>query len=1145
MTEHFASRIHMQTLNTERQRENQQPMQLLIDSRSEANVPDNCCDDGMGPDDYCDDDNDMMFNMELEINEFEDEVSAIPITEESQPATAKKPFSYQHWLHGNFAHLPTATRFEVMDSFGDQRNMKLYHFAEFVRKNGGIQYLVTRSFRRTEFIYGSAQDTVASVEEAKWHFKCFTQYISMSDKQRQREAELLSSLLVGMDQKFFRATRLVSYHELNIIYGRSNQHSLWNVLPVPSVANIGGIAYVNPVNAIRYLMAFSAELDDLTVKFGANNDDDTSIHSESDESSGVYHIAQSEAVLEWKKEVLECQKDEMFLERHKVAILAWAVDWRDGFGSNRTKQNRKSTNAWTFSFSTPKEVVNSISNTLPIAIGLKKNASWPTVEEQFRLDMRELSEGRRPVFVYHGGLRKTIPVFVRRIACLTDKVERADYTSTLSCTSTYHRYFSKICRFDPPTFQIDPIEDKVANDKGGINDNVLRVYGWSCNFVDRSTNGGRFPACYSCRKRNVDLIRNIGICQDAVNNHQCEVCANWTLDQTTKEMLSFTVPKDYPTRTLPDCPIDPPEGREVGVETLSYIDLEFLTMVKAAKFAFFHCKSKRGTGWNKVHCQAYLRTCGINGRHQDLIYAAAVKAYADEEDNDYNLQTSIGSYKFPASWNGDIALKLFIEMIMHLLFLGVAESNFVLCNMFMKSIGKGVETFKKCIQHLLKLLTKFNLSWLLALPFSGATNTKLTTGTWVSENWLAWVRLSKVAYGYFCKNGIDDHRLGCLDLLRMVTSFTALVARILSHSGASEQSIQHIEMLVKEFLSTVRELDVRVRYKQMHALGISKEPAISDSATKKDEKSRDQWWLKSNYVSMLNLPRTIEVLGPLVNLWDGGGKAERYIQEIKPHIPRGVRDGGKFFVRLTEKVYKLDAIGRIEEGHPFKNESELVDHDEVSSNESEAQSVSQASGNDNNQSIAGAPVAFVSTNDDSEDEVDSNIDEERPLTEEEERWSTPMEDAQMRKARTFYIYKNKRDLETSLDNHEPVSGIVLKSAVDGSPVMYVVYKAPNKSFGWSIATFNDKEGVEVCGLWYSPVTFKEDGSPPTSVEKIKKLAKMSSMAIPLRYTHGDHNNDSFKYCVITNWWRERNRRGYYVLPSLPFDFYADKPENST
>ena len=31
-------------------------------------------------------------------------------------------------------------------------------------------------------------------------------------------------------------------------------------------------------------------------------------------------------------------------------------------------------------------------------------------------------------------------------------------------------------------------------------------------------------------------------------------------------------------------------------------------------------------------------------------------------------------------------------------------------------------------------------------------------------------------------------------------------------------------------------------------------------------------------------------LGPLVNWWDGGGKGEKFIQLVKPHLPRGIRE---------------------------------------------------------------------------------------------------------------------------------------------------------------------------------------------------------------------------------------------------------------
>lgn len=118
---------------------------------------------------------------------------------------------------------------------------------------------------------------------------------------------------------------------------------------------------------------------------------------------------------------------------HKDALLIWVSDWRDGFGTNRTKQQRKSTTAWTISFSTPKDRVNSISNTFPIAVGLKKNPFWHLVEDRFQKDMKAFGNG--PIWLYRGDLKKVVPCFVLRITCITDKVERSEYTSTLGCTS--------------------------------------------------------------------------------------------------------------------------------------------------------------------------------------------------------------------------------------------------------------------------------------------------------------------------------------------------------------------------------------------------------------------------------------------------------------------------------------------------------------------------------------------------------------------------------------------------------------------------------------------------------------------------------------------------------------------------------------
>ena len=85
--------------------------------------------------------------------------------------------------------------------------------------------------------------------------------------------------------------------------------------------------------------------------------------------------------------------------------------------------------------------------------------------------------------------------------------------------------------------------------------------------------------------------------------------------------------------------------------------------------------------------------------------------------------------------------------------------------------------------------------------------------------------------------------------------------------------------------------------------------------------------------------------------------------------------------------------------------------------------------------------------------------------------------------------------------------------------------------------------VRSCGEHYSKMQREvwkaEDlvSKAPSTEAKIKQVAKMAAVAIPLHYVTGRQHEHSLKYCVITNWWRERMQNGLYELPSLDFDLY--------
>jgi hypothetical protein len=128
-------------------------------------------------------------------------------------------------------------------------------------------------------------------------------------------------------------------------------------------------------------------------------------------------------------------------------------------------------------------------------------------------------------------------------------------------------------------------------------------------------------------------------------------------------------------------------------------------------------------------------------------------------------------------------------------------------------------------------------------------------------------------------------------------SFHAVCARAMTHAGNTPSLIDETEYLMREFLSCVRGLDVRVRY---DVLG--------------GGPKSEAFWLKPNFMSFLNLVDMMISLGLLIPWWDGGGKSEKFIQEIRPHILRSVReDYFEFFRLLARKIYKVRQIKYIEE----------------------------------------------------------------------------------------------------------------------------------------------------------------------------------------------------------------------------------------
>ena len=72
---------------------------------------------------------------------------------------------------------------------------------------------------------------------------------------------------------------------------------------------------------------------------------------------------------------------------------------------------------------------------------------------------------------------------------------------------------------------------------------------------------------------------------------------------------------------------------------------------------------------------------------------------------------------------------------------------------------------------------------------------------------------------------------------------------------------------------------------------------------KKDKKKGyvEFWLSRYNYQSLLNLPDTMTIYGPLVNLWEGSNQGEGYLRYAKPMI-----------VNIHSKNWQVNAIQKLQ-----------------------------------------------------------------------------------------------------------------------------------------------------------------------------------------------------------------------------------------
>lgn len=246
-----------------------------------------------------------------------------------------------------------------------------------------------------------------------------------------------------------------------------------------------------------------------------------------------------------------------------------------------------------------------------------------------------------------------------------------------------------------------------------------------------------------------------------------------------------------------------------------------------------------------------------------------------------------------------------------------------------------------------------------------------------------------------------------------------------------------------------------------------------------------------------------------------------------------MHDHDTFFVVIMEKIYKDRLLSIFREQYGFFDPNKgtgpsrfLVGLDGTIYDDKEFQATSSPADNKAAEAVEDGT------------EIPMELISEEPSNPE----YSPLEDTQMSKFKTFYIYRSKKDLDAALEEHRPVSGILVDAPAGGNDqarmLFYLLFKTKN-TFSAVQVNFDDANGVTRGGLWYAPLTTTEPSFPvPDNFKAIQSMAKMSTVAIPMFYGIGHGSPDSYKYCVITNWWKERQPDGLYTLPGLDPTHYV-------
>ncbi len=612
-------------------------------------------------------------------------------------------------------------------------------------------------------------------------------------------------------------------------------------------------------------------------------------------------------------------------------VIFWATMWSDDHEPNNLLQNRGSVHLQTVTIACDPSSNDSVLNnprsrTYPVSISAK-SADHEESDQEFAKELRQLArdgpDGRCHTYVWNPLCQQYEEVYLEILVTLQDQPERRNANFLLGGNSQFHARWM-----------------------------------WSCDIAKIARN---LPACDKCLE---SLLQHDTT--DWSRRSECLSCLSFSFERDRSPMLAYAPPQGYP-----------PNADQDKFGMLHPFRLTYDRIIQAVDLSRNQIESGK---WTVKEANTYLKTYCLqekiivkllnNAVHRHRLFQSSREDGNDIEDEVSILRDIANRFPdlldnqpYPGNWCSPVTLDQRIDVIMHLLFLGITKSTVFMIRDWTKLKEKGT-AFTNYVRTTLQNAP--SISWCATAAYTGE---KL--GGWISENYMALARLSKWFYSrlkqvvtesvyvpprqpvdkwktaecqqWFKRHGIKLTqviveknislssdvkktlqamqqqkkplaRAGVVVMRKVISCYMVASSRNNTLSLVTEHLPSH-EMIMKLVCAlhsmtaaimapgvSEKHVEHTDRLIKIFLSIYSRIEQMIRSAEGSDSstKQKADWVRHYNFTSLLNLPDIMREFGPLRNLWEGGECGEKFIRRSKDAISNGLR--GNWEVVTARKI---------------------------------------------------------------------------------------------------------------------------------------------------------------------------------------------------------------------------------------------------